>query len=449
MTGNAHLVLHLFLQLAVILIVCRAVGRLLRPLGQAQVVGEMVAGVLLGPSLFGLVWPEAQHALFPNTLSPGDGAGVRPTGHPSMSLLYTLSQIGLVLYMFLVGLNFDRQLIARHTKDAVFISLSGIVVPVLVGGALGLALSGDRRLFTAGVAPWQAALFVAAAMAITAFPVMARILYEAGLTRSRLGTLALGAAATDDAVAWILLACVVAAAQGTAWVALLAVGGGGAYTAIMLLAAPRFARAFARVVEREDGLTVETLARALAFLMLCAWLTDHIGIHAVFGAFIAGVVMPRGRFAREVTAAVEPLTVSLLVPIFFVYSGLNTRMNLLLDPSLLGVTAVVILLAFLCKGGGCTVASRLTGMSWREASALGTLMNARGSMGLILANIAWEKGVITPAHFTILVLMAIVTTLVASPLFQRLYDPHAAVLTVPPTAHEAEVPRPGASRADS
>jgi Kef-type K+ transport system membrane component KefB len=155
--------------------------------------------------------------------------------------------------------------------------------------------------------------------------------------------------------------------------------------------------------------------------MLCAWVTDLVGIHAVFGAFIAGVVMPRGRFARGVTAAIEPLTLSLLVPVFFVYSGLNTRLNLLVDPSILAVAVVVILLAFICKMGGCTLAARLAGMSWRDATALGTLMNARGMMELILVNIALEKGIITPGLFTVLVLMAILTTLVASPLFHALH----------------------------
>jgi Kef-type K+ transport system membrane component KefB len=435
MAGNFQLVLHLFLQLAVILVGCRLVGRLLRPLGQAQVVGEMVAGVLLGPSLFGLLAPATQQYLFPTALSEGDAGA----SHPSMSLLYALSQVGLVLYMFLVGLNFNTQLISRHSRDAVFISLSGILVPALLGGALGIALSGQRSLFAEGILPWQAALFIASATSITAFPMLARILYEAGLTRSRLGTLALGAAATNDAFAWLLLACVIAVAQGSGTVALLAIGGGVVYTVTMLLAGRPLFRAFERATEREDGVTPGTLVPLLALLMLCAWVTDRVGIHSVFGAFVAGVVMPRGRFAREVTAAIEPLTLSLLVPVFFVYSGLNTRLNLLLDPSLLAVASAVILLAFLCKMGGCTVASRLAGMSWRDSTALGTLMNARGMMELILVNIALEKGIITPGLFTILVLMALLTTLVASPLFHALYRPDAVA---DPTDAEP-VSRPG------
>jgi Kef-type K+ transport system membrane component KefB len=185
--------------------------------------------------------------------------------------------------------------------------------------------------------------------------------------------------------------------------------------------------------------TPGTLVPLLALLMLCAWVTDRVGIHSVFGAFVAGVVMPRGRFAREVTAAIEPLTLSLLLPVFFVYSGLNTRLNLLLDPSLLAVATGVILLAFLCKMGGCTIASRLAGMSWRDATALGTLMNARGMMELILVNIALEKGIITPGLFTILVLMALLTTLVASPLFHARYRPDAVAV---PTDAEP-VSRPG------
>jgi Kef-type K+ transport system membrane component KefB len=448
MTGNAQLVLHLFLQLVVILVICRLVGRLLRPLGQAQVVGEMVAGVLLGPSLFGLLAPEAQAALFPKTLAVGEST----VGHPSMSILYALSQIGLVLYMFLVGLNFNTRLLSRHSRDAVLISLSGILIPLLLGGALGAVLAGRRGLFGEGVLSWQAALFVASATSITAFPVMARILYEAGLTRSRLGTLALGAAATNDAFAWVLLASVVAVVQGSSTIALLAIGGGVLYTLLMLLAGRPLLRVFERVTEREDGLSPGILVPLLALLMLCAWATDWVGIHSVFGAFIAGVAMPRGRFAREVTAAIEPITISLLVPVFFVYSGLNTRMSLLVEPSLLWVAAAVIFLAFACKLGGCTLASRLGGMSWRESAALGTLMNARGMMELILVNIALEKGIITPGLFTILVLMAIVTTLVASPLFRFLYG-RDVVARSPEGVEEAECagappgPLPGVSHA--
>ncbi|MBI4521246.1 MAG: cation:proton antiporter, partial [Gemmatimonadetes bacterium] len=214
MPGNLDLAIHLFLQLTVILIVCRVAGRLLRRLGQTQVVSEMVAGVLLGPSLLGLLWPEAQAFLFPPNVS--------------MSILYALSQVGLVLYMFLIGLNLSTSLLVAHSRDALWVSVSGVAVPVVMGGAMGAMLAGDAALFAPAVRPWQAALFMAAAMAITAFPMLARILYESGMAQTRIGTLAIGAAAFDDATAWCLLAAVVASLQGQPGIAALAVGGGAA-----------------------------------------------------------------------------------------------------------------------------------------------------------------------------------------------------------------------------
>jgi Kef-type K+ transport system membrane component KefB len=405
-SGNFQLAVHLFLQLTVILITCRMTGRLLRYLGQPQVVSEMIAGVLLGPSLLGLIAPDVQNFLFPP--------------NASMSILYALSQLGLVLYMFLIGLELNRGLLLQHSRDAIAISLSGILTPLVMGGALGFMLAGNRQVFTEAIVSWQAALFVASAMSITAFPMLARILYESGMSKTKIGTLAIGAAAFNDAVAWVLLACVIAAVKRSASVAVLAVGGGATYAVAMAFVGRPLFRWFDRATTRDDGVRVETLAVLLLVLMFCAWLTDLMGIYSIFGAFICGAVMPRGRFARDVTQMLEPMTVSLLLPIFFVYSGLNTQMNLLVQPSLFWIAVATIVVSFACKGGGCGIASRMVGTSWRDAAALGSLMNARGLMELILVNIALEKGLITHGLFTILVLMAIVTTLTASPLFNWL-----------------------------
>jgi Kef-type K+ transport system membrane component KefB len=424
MGGNFQLAVHLFLQLTVILVTCRVVGGLLRHLGQTQVVSEMVAGVLLGPSLLGLLAPGVQNFLFPR--------------NASMSILYALSQVGLALYMFLIGLELNRGMLRQHSRDAVVISLSGVLTPLVMGGALGWRLAGNRQLFSDAIVPWQAMLFIAAAMSITAFPMLARILYESGMARTKIGTLAIGAAAFNDAVAWGLLACVIAAVQRSAGVAALAIGGGVAYALVMVFVGRPLFRWFDRVTMRNDGVRGETLAVLLLVLTFCAWLTDFIGIYSVFGAFICGVVMPRGLFAREVTQRLEPLTVSLLLPIFFVYSGLNTQMNLLVQPSLFGITVATIVVAFVCKGGGCGVASRWVGTSWREAAAMGSLMNARGLMELILVNIALEKGFITHGLFTILVLMAIVTTLAASPLFHWIYGREQGNLSAMETVSASE-----------
>ena len=416
MSGTFQLTIHLFLQLAVILISCRLVGKLLRYLGQPQVVGEMVAGVLLGPSLLGLLTPDGQRWLFP--VISQDGAT-----HPSMAILYALSQVGLVLFMFLIGLELNVRLLNQHSREALAISLSGVLVPAVLGGFFGYLTGANSGLFASAIQPWQAAIFMASAMSITAFPVLARILYDAGHTQTRIGTLAISAAAVNDAMAWVLLACVIAAVKGSATIALLAAGGGLAYTLAMVFIGRPLFRGFERMTTRDEGVRPETLALALAILMACAWFTDLIGIYAVFGAFILGLVMPRGRFAEGVRRSVEPLTVSLLIPVFFVYSGLNTHLNLLVDSSLLGVAILTIIVAFACKGGGCLLAAKSVGATWRDSAAIGVLMNARGLMELMLANIALERGLITPAMFTILVLMAIVTTLAASPLYHLLYRP--------------------------
>jgi Kef-type K+ transport system membrane component KefB len=421
MPTNSDLAIHLFLQLAVILGFCRIAGFVFRFLGQTQVVSEMIAGVLLGPSLLGLLAPSVQQFLFPTKLTLAVGTATTTITHPSMFILYSLSQIGLVLYMFLIGLQFNTQMITKHFKHAGTISLSGIFLPMVVGGVLGVVLSQDGRLFTSAIVPWQAALFLGSAMSITAFPMLARILYESGIAQTKMGTLAIGAAAFDDATAWSLLAIVLATTKNSPMIAVLAIGGGLAYAFVMIFIGRPFFRIFDRITEREGGVRVQTLAMLLLVLTLCAWFTDAVGIYSIFGAFIAGTVMPRGRFADEITKLLEHLTVAILLPIFFIYSGLNTQIALLVQPSLFGITVLVIAAAFVCKGGGCLLASRLGGTSWREASMIGVLMNARGLMELILINIVLERNLISPALFTMLVLMAILTTVLASPLFNFLY----------------------------
>lgn len=417
MSGNFQLALHLFLQLAALLASCRIAGRVMRSLGQPQVVGEMVAGVLLGPSLLGWVAPAVGKMLFPTTLSVAVGEATREITHPSMTILYALAQLGLVLYMFLIGMQLDTELLAQHSGRTAGISAAGILIPMALGGALGVFLAGNHLLFPHGIAGWQAALVVASAMCVTAFPVLARILHEAGLVRTRLGSMALGAAAFDDAAAWCLLACVLASIRGSIQLAAVTILGGIAYALVMYFIGRPLFRWFDRVTERDRGVKPETLTLALLVLMLCAWITDVIGIHAVFGAFTLGLAMPRGAFIRGVVTSLEGVTVALLVPIFFVYAGLGTKLGLLVQPELFWIAVGTTALAFLCKGGGCVLAARLGGLNWREATEMGVLMNAHGMMELILAGIALERGLITPGMYTILVLMAIITTLAATPLF--------------------------------
>lgn len=417
------LTVKLFLQLAVILVACRVCGWIGRRFfGQTQVVSEMVAGVLLGPSLFGLLVPEAQAWLFPKTLPAGGP-------HPSMLILYALSQIGLVLYMFIIGMEFNHRLILGRVRHASLVSGAGIAVPLVLGAIAALTLRGDADLFAPHVTPGAAALYLGAAMSITAFPMLARILHEKGVARTRMGTLALAAGSSDDAAAWCLLALVLSYLEGSWLIAILAIGGGGLYVLVMLLLGRPLLRVLDGGVDGQGRIAPGTLVAALLVLMLGAFVTDAVGIYAVFGAFIAGIAMPRGRFSGAAIERLEPLTTAFLLPVFFVYSGLNTQIGLLDSPAIWRVAVILVALAIVGKGVACLLAARVSGEAWRESVAIGVLMNARGLMELIILNIGLQRGVITPTLFTIMVLMAVVTTLMASPLFELVYGRHAA--TVP------------------
>lgn len=403
---NLELSIRFFLQLAFILAVCRVVGLIARRFGQPQVVGEMIAGVVMGPSLFGWLLPAAHSYMFPQA---------------SMGIIYAVSQVGLTLYMFLVGAEFQVDLIRRRMRSAAAVSIAGIAAPFALGGLLAWFMSGQPTFFAPGVAGWEAMLFMGAAMSITAFPMLARIIYERGLTGTSLGTLALAAGSIDDAAAWCILAVVLASFSGQAAIATLAIGGGVLYAGVVLGIVRPLLRRLGERADRAEGLSSGMLSFLLMLLMVGAWFTDAIGIYAVFGAFILGVAMPRGVVTRELQRLLEPLTTVFLLPLFFVYSGLNTRLGLVDTPQLWAVALVILLAACLGKGGACYLAARANGEERREALAIGTLMNARGLMELIILNIGLERGIITPALFTMMVLMAIVTTLLASPLFEFFY----------------------------
>lgn len=412
---DVDLAVKFFLQLAVILASCRLFGWIGRRfLGQTQVVMEMVAGVLLGPSLFGMLFPEAQAWLFPTDKILIDGV---KTSHPSMGILYVASQVGLVIYMFLVGLEFDVDLLKSRAKGALSVSLSGIVLPFGLGVLAAMWMTRDATYFTAGVTPWEGALYLGAAMCITAFPMLARIIYERGLSGTTMGTLALAAGASDDAMAWAVLAIVLASFKDNAMIAVLAIGGGAAFAITMATVGKRALAFLEKWTIREGRITPPVATATFMILMIAAWFTDAIGIYAVFGAFVTGACMPRGKFSEEMQMRMEHATGSLLLPIFFVYSGLNTKIQLIGTGSTLVVAAVIIAFAIIGKWGGCMLAARASGESWRAANSIGILMNARGLMELIILNIGLQAGVITPTLYTVMVLMAIITTLMASPIF--------------------------------
>jgi Kef-type K+ transport system membrane component KefB len=403
---NFQISVLVFLQIAIILGACRLVGRLVRPLGQPQVVAEMITGVLLGPSLFGLLLPDLQARLFPK---------------PTLTVIYSLAQIGLALYMFLVGLEFDLGLIRSRVKSAMSVSWAGILTPFLLGCGAAWLLRDRFPLFAPHVKNWEAMLFMGAAMSITAFPMLARIIYERGLAGTSLGTLALAAGSLDDAAAWCVLAVVLASFTGNLWIAVFAIGGGLLYAALTLSVGRVWLERLFVPREADDKRRGTVIPFTLMLVTACAWLTDSMGIYAVFGAFILGVAMPRGAVTRHLEEAMTPLTTGLLLPMFFINSGLNTRIGLLDSASLWGVALLVLLVACLGKGIACGLAARLNGEPARESFAIGALMNSRGLMELIILNIGLERGVITPTLFTVMVLMAIVTTLMAMPAFNLAY----------------------------
>jgi Kef-type K+ transport system membrane component KefB len=416
--NNLHLAVQFFLQLAVILLFCRVVGAIAARFGQPQVVAEMIAGVLLGPSLFGWVAPGLQNALFPWDKTQA----IRDT----QSYLFPASQLGLALYMFVVGLEFRVDIIRKRLKSSVAVSVTGMVVPFILGAALAWAIYQHTDLFPKKTSLLEATLFLGASMCITAFPMLARIIHFKKLNGTTMGTVAIGAGAIDDATAWCLLAVVLASFDKQLSKAALNIGGGAAFLAVsLLLIRPLMAKA-QRWLLLNGSLTEAGLVVGLALMSLGAWFTDLIGLHAVFGAFVMGAVLPRGAFSRDLIERIQPLTVALLLPLFFTYSGLNTRIGLLNSPFLWMICGAVLLAAILGKGVACWLAARATGIPNREAMGIGTLMNARGLMELIIINIGLQRGVISEGLFATLVIMAVLTTLMASPIFDRLVGSHQA-----------------------
>jgi Kef-type K+ transport system membrane component KefB len=410
--NNVQLAIHFFLQLAVILIVCRIVGMIAARFGQPQVVAEMIAGVMLGPSLFGLLLPELQAQLFPWDKTQGT--------RDTQSYLFPASQLGLALYMFIVGMEFRMDIIQKQLRSSVAVSLAGMVAPFVLGAGLAWVLFHHTELFPKRTTLTEACLFLGASMCITAFPMLARIIHFKGLAGTTMGTVAIGAGAIDDATAWCLLAVVLASFDNDLSKALVNIGGGLGYvTVVLLLVKPLLVKVQHWWI-KDGELTDTGLVMGLALMSLGAWFTDLIGLHAVFGAFIMGAAVPRGVMMQDLCARIQPLAVSLLLPLFFTYSGLNTRIALLNTWFLWGMCLAVLVAAVLGKGVACWLAARATGIPNREALGIGTLMNARGLMELIIINIGLQRGIISEGLFATLVIMAVITTLMASPIFDRL-----------------------------
>jgi len=398
---------QLVLQIAVILVAARIVGFLFQKINQPQVMGEMVAGILLGPSLLGWLAPGVSAALFPPA---------------SLSYLNALSQVGLVVFMFVVGLALNPSELHGYGHAAVLTSHVSIVAPFCLGGLTALYLY--LRLSDDGITFTGFALFMGAAMSITAFPVLARILSERGLVRSRMGTLAIACAAVDDVTGWCILAYIVVLVRVThaarpAWVT---IGGSIAYVLIMLFVVRRILPAFERAFRKRDRLTDNLVATIVVLVLASALATEWLGIHLLFGAFLMGAIMPKTpEFTRYLLHKFESVTVVLLLPLFFAYTGLRTRIGVGGGRAIWFYSAIVIVVAITGKLGGSMFAARLAGMPWREAASLGILMNTRGLMELVILNIGLDIGVISPAMFSIMVLMALVTTFMTTPLLEWVY----------------------------
>jgi Kef-type K+ transport system membrane component KefB len=410
--GQVDVVVHVIATLAAVIGLGFVLGRAFRYLGQPPVIGEVVAGILLGPSLLGAISPEAVHWLIPSPTS--DPNGQVPAA------LRAVSQLGVILYMFLVGLDLNAARLAGRAHAAVAVSHSSIVVPFVLGAVLALGL---YPIFSHEGVPFTSfALFMGASMAITAFPVLARILTDRGLDKTELGGVALGCAAADDVTAWCLLALVVGVAQADLSSAARVIGGAIVFIVFMFLAIRPVLRRVTRVWDTQPG-ALPPLAVSGTFLavLLAALTTEAIGIHAVFGAFLLGAVIPHNsRIAREFSAKLkDPVTV-LLLPAFFAYTGMRMQINLVNGWESWLWCGAIILVATLGKFGGTLLAARLTGLSWRDAAALGTLMNTRGLMELIILNIGLDLGIISPTLFAMMVVMALVTTAATAPVLQWL-----------------------------
>jgi Kef-type K+ transport system membrane component KefB/nucleotide-binding universal stress UspA family protein len=407
MAAFAHAPLALFIAQAAIIIACaRGIGLLARRIGQPMVIAEVVAGILLGPSLFGWLAPGAFATFFPRE---------------SMPTLGMLSQVGLVLFMFLIGLELDLKLLRGRGHASVIISHTSIIVPCALGALLGLYLY--PRVSSPTVPFASFVLFMGVAMSITAFPVLARILVERRLLGTKVGALTITCAAVDDVTAWCLLAFVVSFVRSSGIVdaarttlfTFVYIGG-------MVLVVRPFLRRLAARSDNREGLTQNRVAATLLVLLASSLTTELIGIHALFGAFMLGAVMPKdGGFARTLADKLEDLVVVFLLPLFFAYSGLRTQIALVNSPAGWIMCALVTMVACVGKFGGSAVAARLTGLTWRESGALGILMNTRGLMELIVLNIGLDLGVISPTLFTMMVIMALVTTFMTTPLLQWVY----------------------------
>ncbi len=399
----------LLMQVIVIIIISRIFGWLFKKIGQPMVIGEILAGIVLGPSLLGLYFPEAFDFLFPVQ---------------SLVNLQVLSQIGLVLFMFIIGMELDMASLKNKAHEAVVISHASIIVPFAAG--VGLAYFIYTEFAPQGVAFSSFGLFLGISMSITAFPVLARIIQERGMQKTKLGAMVITCAAADDITAWCLLAVVIAIVKAGSFVSaiyviILAV----AYVFLMLKVVRPFLVKL--ISDKKERLSRSVIATCFLVLLISSFVTETIGIHALFGAFMAGAIMPeKGKIRSMFIEKIEDIALILLLPLFFVITGLRTQIGLLNDSSLWIVAGLIILVAVLGKLGGSSLAARFVGHDWRDILTIGALMNTRGLMELVVLNIGYDLGVLNAEIFAMMVIMALLTTFMTGPsldFIQKIFKP--------------------------
>ena len=395
----------LLIQIAAVMLVTLACGWLARRLGQSRVIGEIVGGILLGPSVFGRVAPHASGALFPQE---------------SFASFEMLSTVGLILFLFLIGMELDYEQLYRQRATAVMASGMSILLPFAMGALLAHSLR--IRFAPHGIGNIPFVMFLGIAMSITAFPVLARILEERGLQGTKLGTTAILCAAVDDVVGWLLLA-----------VALALIGGDGGSSSlplrmigllahlVVMVAVVRPGAAWLANRRKSDELSYELLGIVVALTLISAAATETLGVHPLFGAFLAGVCFPRiEKWQMALRGKLDMLVSVLLLPLFFALTGMRTRLDLLNGKAMWLWAGIVLVAAVFGKMGGAVLAARWTGQSWRDAAALGALLNTRGLVELVVLNIAYNVGAFSPTLFTMLVVMALMTTISTTPILNLL-----------------------------
>lgn len=401
-TDNLHHPLTILLiQIIAVLLAVRLFGFLFKSIGQPGVIGEIVAGIVLGPSLLGYFFPEAFQFIFPAE---------------SLTNLGILSQVGLILFMFVIGMELDFSVLKNKINETLVISHAGILVPFLLGMVASFWI---YEAYAAEQTPFLPfALFMGISMSITAFPVLARIIQERNMTKTPVGTLSIASAANDDVTAWCLLAVVIAIAKaGSFTSALFTIGLAVAYIILMFVVVRPFLKKVGEIYASQEVINKTFVAFIFLILVISSTLTEVIGIHALFGAFMAGVVMPSNfGFRKVMMEKVEDISLVFFLPLFFAFTGLRTEIGLINSPELWFVCILLVTVAIAGKLGGCTIAARLVGESWKDSLTIGTLMNTRGLMELVALNIGYEMGVLPPSIFVILVIMALVTTFMTTPL---------------------------------